>query len=402
MAAMTHGPLDGVVVVALEQAVAVPFATRQLADLGARVIKLERPGSGDFARSYDTKVGGMSSAFVWLNRGKESVEIDIKSDDGRVLLDALLQRADVFIHNISPSAATRAGLDSDTLQRSYPNLIAGSVSGYGSSGPLAESKAYDLLIQGETGLLSLNGDDEHMAKVGISIADISAGMYAYSSLLAAILHRWRTGEALPVDISLFDSLTEWLGYPMYYTMYGGEAPRRTGMSHATIAPYGAFAVGRDDQILIAVQNDHEWIHFCSEVLRQSDLASDPRFLSHELRVAHGDELDELIAMCFEHLDRSTVMDRLGNAGIATARINTIGYLAHHEQLADPRRWTSTGTEVGPVTTVLPPWIPREGLTYGDVPALGQHTAQVRTWLGLPTHGQDPIAQLIDNAREDSD
>lgn len=375
-------PLDGVLVVAVEQAVAAPFATRQLADLGARVIKIERPGTGDFARHYDTRVAGLCSVFVWLNRGKESVELDIKSPAGRHVLDALLERADVFIHNIAADAATGLGLDPMSLQDRFPRLIAAAVSGYG-SGPLAGSKAYDLLVQGETGLLSLSGDGDHYARVGLSIVDISAGMYAYSSILAALHHRSRTGEALSVDISLFDSLTEWLSYPLYWTMYGGEPPRRTGTRHAMIVPYGAYPTAGDGQIMLAVQSDAEWVRFCELVLEDPSLTRDERFATNERRVANRAALEDRIGATLGALDRKTVIDRLERAEIASARVNRIEELATHEQLRSDSRWTTTGTEAGPVRTVLPPWLP-PGRTenLGDVPALGQHTRSVLEWLGV--------------------
>ena len=375
-------PLDGVLVVAVEQAVAAPFATRQLADLGARVIKIERPGTGDFARHYDTTVAGQCSVFVWLNRGKESVEVDIKDAAGRRVLDALLERADVFIHNIAPDAAADLGLDATTLQAAYPGLIAAAVSGYG-SGPMAGAKAYDLLVQGETGLLSLTGDEEHYARVGLSIVDISAGMYAYSGILAALHHRSRTGEALPVEVSLFDSLTEWLGYPLYYTMYGGEPPRRTGTRHAMIVPYGAYATAGGEQVMLAVQNQSEWVRFCAVVLEDPDLATDERFCTNERRVEHRAALEARINTAFGALPRAAVLDRLARADIASARVNRIEDLAGHEQLQGDRRWVTTGTEGGPVRTVLPPWTPPGRAQHlGDVPALGAHTRAVLDWLGL--------------------
>ena len=375
-------PLEGVLVVALEQAVAAPFATRQLADLGARVIKIERPGAGDFARHYDTKVAGLCTVFVWLNRGKESVELDVKSAAGRRVLDALLERADVFVHNISPDAARALGLDTATLRASFPRLIPAAVSGYG-SGPLAESKAYDLLVQGETGLLSLSGDEEHYARVGLSIVDISAGMYAYAGILTALHHRNRTGETLPVDVSLFDSLTEWLSYPLYYTMYGGEPPRRTGTRHAMIVPYGAYATAGGEQVMLAVQNNDEWLRFCSVVLEDATLAGDERFATNERRVRNREQLEERINATFGALDRAAVLDRLARADIACARVNPIEALATHEQLRSDDRWATTGTEAGPVRTVLPPWLPPgRADQLGDVPALGQHTRSVLDWLGL--------------------
>ncbi|MDV6212759.1 CaiB/BaiF CoA-transferase family protein [Rhodococcus erythropolis] len=390
---MSALPLDDIVVVAIEQAVAVPFATRQLADLGARVIKIERPESGDFARDYDHVVDGLSSAFLWLNRGKESIELDIKSVEGRRVLDALLLEADVFMHNISPDAAKRLGLDSTTLKRSFPHLICGSVSGYGVSGPMALSKAYDLLVQGETGMISLSGGEEAPAKVGVSIADISAGMYAYASILAAVRQRDRTGEVLTVDVSLFDSLTEWLGYPLLYAKHGGEPPRRMGTSHATIAPYGAFASEDGSPVLLAVQNQREWARFCADVMDASELEHDPRFATNADRVRNCADLTELVNGRLGRLDRATVIGRLEAAGIANARLNDLKDLEHHVQLTDRDRWVTTPTEVGSVRTVKPPWAPdgHHG-DYGATPSLGEHTQQILTWLALK-HPDAKLARL---------
>ncbi|MFK5690952.1 CaiB/BaiF CoA transferase family protein [Ornithinimicrobium sp. LYQ92] len=386
-----HGaprPLEGVLVVAVEHAVAAPLATRQLADLGARVIKVERPGGGDFARGYDDKVDGLSSAFLWLNRGKESVELDLKTDTGRRSVERLLSRADVFVHNLSSQAALRAGLDTAAVQGRHPSLIACAIGGYGTTGPMADTKAYDLLIQGETGLISLTGDGEVMAKVGISIADISAGTTACTSILAALRHRDRTGVALPVDVTLFDSLTEWLAYPLYYTRYGGTAPARTGTGHATIAPYGSFPTA-DGPILLAVQNDHEWRRFCETVLEQADLAHDPHFVTHAARVANRARLERLIADRLEHLSRADVARLLTQADIAHSRLNDISELAEHPQLTSRDRWVGTGSPVGTVETLLPPWLPTspDGTPpdLGAVPAPGEHTASVLAWLAADDH-----------------
>lgn len=382
---MSPRPLDDILVVAVEQAVAAPFATRQLADLGARVIKVERPESGDFARGYDRAVLGTSSAFVWLGRGKESVALDLKSSFGRERLEQLLTRADVFVHNLSPAAAERAGLDPAAVQERHPSVIACAVSGYGTTGPLAAAKAYDLLVQGETGLISLTGTGEQMAKVGISIADIAAGMYTYSSILAAVRHRDRTGVALPVEISLFDALTEWLAYPLYYTRYGGAAPKRQGTSHATIAPYGAFTTGDGHEVLLAVQNDREWHRFCADVLDAPDLATDERFDSHHARVQNRSVLDALIARRFEDLDQEAVLQLLSAAEIAHARLNDIGELAAHEQLVSRARWEVTDTPTGAVETLMPPWAPTDAArALGTVPALGEHTQSVFAWLDETT------------------
>ncbi len=375
-------PLDDVVVVSVEQAVAAPFATRQLADLGARVIKVERRESGDFARGYDETVHGMSSAFVWLNRGKESLTLDLRSTEGRAVLEDLLEMCDVFVHNLSPMAARRAGLDTPTLQSRHDRLIPCAISGYGTSGPMAEAKAYDLLVQGETGIMSLTGTEGQMAKVGISIADISAGMYAYSSIMAALLHRDRTGESLAVEVSLFDSLVEWLAYPLYYTAYGGTPPRRMGTSHATIAPYGAFDT-RDGTVLLAVQNDREWRRFCGLVLCDPALAEHHHYSSHRRRVENRAALDALIGERFAALSLDRAVDLLARADIACARLNDISALADHEQLVERGRWVTTGSPVGPLNTLVPPWVPDgTGNTLGRVPPLGADTTGILRWLGL--------------------
>jgi itaconate CoA-transferase len=375
-------PLDGVVVVSVEQAVAAPFATRQLADLGARVIKVERRESGDFARGYDERVHGLSSAFLWLNRGKESLTLDLKSAEGRDVLNDLLEVCDVFVHNMSPPAARRAGLDTVTLQSRHDRLIPCAISGYGTSGPLAEAKAYDLLVQGETGIMSLTGTAEQMAKVGISIADISAGMYAYASIMAALLHRERTGEALAVEVSLFDSLVEWLAHPLYYTAYGGTAPRRMGTSHATIAPYGAFDT-RDGPVLLAVQNDREWRRFCEVVLDDPALADHPDYHSHRRRVENRAALDALVGERFAALTLDRAVGLLAHADIACARLNDISTLTEHEQLVERGRWVTTASPVGPVSTLVPPWMPNgTDTTLGGVPAVGVDTTAVLQWLGL--------------------
>ncbi|GAA1549607.1 CaiB/BaiF CoA-transferase family protein [Brevibacterium picturae] len=408
----SHLPLAGITVVALEQAVAAPFATRQLADLGARVIKVERPDGGDFARGYDRTVtresasahttGGsavpsqqplsgdeaptLSSAFLWLNRGKESVTLDIKSEEGNAALERLIAGADVFIENLSPSAARRAGLDPTSVQARHPGVIACSVSGYGETGPMADAKAYDLLIQGETGMIALTGDGDMMAKVGISIADIAAGSYAYSSILAALLHRFRTGRVEPVRISLFDALSEWLGYPLHYALHGGIAPARRGTSHATIAPYGAFVTGDGNTILFAVQSEREWARFCDIVMADATLASDERFDSQHSRVGNAELLDEIINTRLAHLSQAEALALLKDADIAVARLNSISDLADHEQLAERGRWIDTPTPVGPVRTLLPPWAPGPpGREYGGVPRLGEHTRSVLTEFSPAVH-----------------
>jgi itaconate CoA-transferase len=370
-------PLDGVTVVALEQAVAAPFATRQLADLGARVIKVERPDGGDFARGYDTVVGGESSAFVWLNRGKESVQLDLKVPDDRSVLDRLLARADVLVANLAPAALDRLGLTAAALAPRFPQLVVCTVAGYPVGGPSERKKAYDALVQAEAGLMSLTGSADAPAKVGISIADIAAGCYAFSGVLAALLHRDRTGEALPVDVSLFGALTEWMGYPLYYTRHSGAAPVPIGTAHPTIAPYGAVTAADGQQIMIAVQNEREWARLCAEVLDDAGLAVDDRFGSNSRRVAHRAELDaELAAACARH-PADVLVARLDAAGIAWSRLTRLADLADHPELAPDRRWLGTGTPAGSVRTLRPPGAPGDRVAeHGAVPALGEHTAAV--------------------------
>jgi itaconate CoA-transferase len=375
-------PLSGVTVVSVEQAVAAPFATRQLADLGARVVKIERPGTGDFARAYDRTVDGISSVFVWLNRGKHSFCLDTKSAEGREILEDLLGGADVFVQNLSPAAAERAGFDTPAVRERHPHLIACGISGYGAGGPMRDAKAYDLLVQGETGIMSLTGDAANMAKVGISIADIAAGMYAYSGILAALVHRDRTGEALPVDVSLFDALTEWLAYPLYYTRYGGQAPQRMGTSHSTIAPYGSFATADGTLLLIAVQNDREWRRLCQVVLDDPGRADDPLFATNSDRIAHRSALDTLLHRRLSRLDPAQAQELLTRAGIAHSRINDITELAAHPQLTERDRWVDTPTPAGTTHTLYPPAVPGTArVDLGGVPALGQHSEETLLRMG---------------------
>ena len=376
-------PLAGITVVAIEQAVAAPFATRQLADLGARVIKIERPDAGDFARGYDTTVKGLSSYFVWLNRSKESLTLDLKRDAARDVLARLLAKADVFIENLAPGAAARLGLDGSRLLDQYSRLIACSVSGYGASGPYAARKAYDLLIQSEVGLLSVTGTDAHPSKVGISVADISAGMYAYSGILAALLARTSTGRGSVLKVSLFDALAEWMGAPAYYTSYGGTPPRRTGAHHASIAPYGPYETGDGGPVYLAIQNGREWTRFCGEVLRRPELADDDRFRANRDRVQHRAALDQLIADVFNELSAADVMARLDRAGIANARLGSIGDFVEHPQLTARQRWREIDSPSGPLRALLPP-VEMSGVTprMDAVPALGQHTDAILAELGF--------------------
>jgi itaconate CoA-transferase len=379
---MIRLPLDGITVVTLEQAVAAPFATRQLADLGARVIKVERPDGGDFARGYDHVVHGESSAFVWLNRGKQSVQLDLKADIET--LHRLLERADVLVANLAPAALERLGLTVPALRRRHPGLIVCVISGYAPTGPNPAKKAYDALIQAEAGLMSLTGTPSGPAKVGISIADISAGTYAYSGVLAAIRHRDVTGEALPVEVSLFGALAEWMAYPLYYTQHSGVAPMPMGTAHPTIAPYGAFAAA-DGSLMIAVQNEREWLRLCAEVLDAPELATDERFCSNSQRVANRAALDETIGTRFAEHPSAVLIERLDAAGIAWGRLTALGDLAAHPELAGADRWMDTRTANGSVRTLRPPGVPggrcAEG---GAVPALGEHTATVLAELNHTT------------------
>jgi len=375
-------PLEGVTVVALEQAVAAPLATRHLADLGARVIKVERPGTGDFARSYDETVKGMSSHFVWLNRTKESLTLNLKEPEAEQVLSSLLTRADVFVQNLAPGAAARLGLGSDRLRQSYPALVVCNISGYGDSGPYRDKKAYDLLIQSEAGVVSVTGTEEEPCKVGISVADIAAGMYAYSGVLTALLCRERTGQGATVDVSMLEALGEWMAYPAYYS-YGGHAPPRTGASHAVIAPYGPFQSKDGKAVFLAVQNEREWERFCRLVLHRSDLAADVRFDSNATRVAHRPELHALVNEVLGRLAAGEIIERLDAAQIANARMNTVEEFIDHPQLAARNRWQTVDSPAGPVPALVPP-VDIEGVepSMGPIPSLGQHTDDILAELGF--------------------
>ncbi len=373
--------LAGITVVSVEQAVAAPFATRQLADLGARVIKVERP-EGDFARRYDRAVRGWSSHFVWLNRSKESVVLDLKTERGREALTRLLERADVFVQNLSPGALDRLGFSPAEVARRHPRLVVCSISGYGSTGPYRDRKAYDLLIQAESGLLSITGTAEEQVKVGISVADIAAGMYAFSGILAALYRRERTGRGAVLEVSLLDALAEWMGYPMYYAAYTGTAPARTGAHHATIAPYGPFPT-RDGVLFLAVQNDREWERFCRQVLGQPELSTDPRFATNPDRLAHRSELEEVLRAAFSHRSTTELAALLAEADVAYGELRTVQGLLEHPQLHARGRWREVPSPVGPLLALLPPvGLPEEEPTLGPVPELGQHTEAVLRELGL--------------------
>ena len=376
-------PLEGITVVSIEQAVAAPFATRQLADLGARVIKIERPDTGDFARSYDTTVEGLSSYFVWLNRSKESLTLDLKKPEARDVLAALLARADVFVENLAPGAGERLDLGSEALLHRYPRLVVCSVSGYGASGPYASKKAYDLLVQSEVGLIALTGTEEHPSKVGISVADIAAGMYAYSGILTALLTRRSSGRGSVVRVSLFDALAEWMSAPAYYAAYGGTPPRRSGAHHASIAPYGPYETRAGGTVYLAIQNAREWARFCGEVLGRRELEHDGRFRTNSDRVQNRHALDEAIAAVFGELSAAEVVTRLEAAGIANARLGSIGDFAEHPQLRARDRWREIDSPAGPLRALLPP-VQMTGVepAMGPVPALGQHTDAILAELGF--------------------
>ncbi len=376
-------PLDGITVVSLEHAIAAPFCTRQLADLGARVIKVERPGTGDFARAYDARVKGLASHFVWTNRSKESLALDLKHADAAAVLHALLGKADVLVQNLAPGAAARMGLSRAALKDAHPGLIVCNISGYGADGPERDRKAYDLLIQAEAGFLSVTGTEEVPSKAGISIADIAAGMYAHSSILAALIQRGRTGQGAEIDVSMLEAMAEWMGFPMYYAFDGAAPPRRQGGEHATISPYGPFAAGDGTVVMMGLQNEREWRAFCEEVLRQPDLAADARFASNALRAENKAALRGIIETVFADLTGDRVVARLNGAGIANARVNDMAGLWAHPQLAARGRWAEIGSPAGPIPALLPPgrsdgFAPR----MDPVPGLGEHSRAILEELGV--------------------
>ena len=370
-------PLDGITVVALEHAVAAPFATRQLADLGARVIKIERPKVGDFARDYDATVKGMSSHFVWLNRSKESLTLDLKHSGASQILERLLERADVLIQNLAPGAARRLGLGAESLLPKYPRLIVCDVSGYGDNGPYASKKAYDLLVQAEAGVISVTGTPDTPSKVGISIADIATGMYAYSGILSALYQREKSGKGTRIEVTMLEALAEWMGYPLYYTHFGGTAPARTGPNHATIVPYGRYETGDGKSIMLGLQNEREWAVFCEKVLLQPKLAQDPRYGSNSRRAAKRSEINALITEVFATLTTEQAIERLDASGIANARINTPDEVWEHPQLKARDRWREMDSPVGLLATLLPAvTMPDFEARIDAVPALGEHTERI--------------------------
>jgi crotonobetainyl-CoA:carnitine CoA-transferase CaiB-like acyl-CoA transferase len=376
-------PLSGITVVSLEQAVAAPYATRQLADLGARVIKVERPGGGDFARRYDTTVHGQSSYFVWLNRSKESLTLDLKDPRGLEILHQLLDDADVLVQNLAPGAADRLGLGVEALAKRWPRLIPCTISGYGTTGPWADRKSYDLLVQCQTGLVSLTGTPEETARVGISVADIAAGMYAYTGVLTALYTRATTGTARPVEVSLFEALAEWMGQPAYYTRYGGSQPPRLGTQHATIAPYGSFPAADGKEVLFSIQNEREWAALCADFLGRPELTDDPRFATGSARVAHREELNAVVAERCARSDAEEILKDLEAIGIACAGVNDVAAFLDHPVLAARGRWQEVGIPGGAAVHALLPPADLAGLParMDPVPAVGEHTDAILTELG---------------------
>lgn len=386
-------PLDGITVISLEHAIAAPFCTRQLADLGARVIKIERPGVGDFARNYDERVRGMASHFVWTNRSKESLTLDLKQPEAQEILQKLLNEADVLVQNLAPGAAARLGLSYDALKPAHPRLIVCDISGYGEGGPYQDKKAYDLLIQSESGFLSVTGTPDDPAKAGCSMSDIAAGMYAYSSILASLLLRERTGEGARIDVSMLESTVEWMGFPMYYAFDGATPPPRAGASHATIYPYGPFAVGDGSEIMLGLQNEREWVSFCEHVLKQPEVADDSRFNSNTLRVTNKDALRVLILTAFASLTREQVIERLETARIANASVNTMHDVWEHPQLKARQRWGSVDSAVGKLPALIPPATSTAFDARMDkIPALGEHANSILAELGYSDADIEALTQ----------
>lgn len=376
-------PLDGITVISLEHAIAAPFCTRQLADMGARVIKVERPGVGDFARGYDERVRGMASHFVWTNRSKESLALDLKHPEAQKALHTLLESADVLVQNLAPGAAARMGLSFEALHKQYQKLIVCDISGYGEGGPYEKKKAYDLLIQSESGFLSVTGSPEQPSKAGCSMSDIAAGMYAYSGILNALLLRGKTGEGSRVDVSMLESTVEWMSFPMYYAFEGAEPPPRAGAAHATIFPYGPFPVGDGNTVMLGLQNEREWLVFCEKLMEQPALGQDPAFSSNSKRVANRDQLTALIVKRFSQMTVDEVIERLEQAQIANARVNDMKAVWAHPQLTARQRWAEVNSPVGKLPALLPPGTNSAfDAQMAAIPALGEHTQKILGELGL--------------------
>ena len=375
-------PLEGITVVTLEHAIAAPFCTRQLADLGARVIKVERPGVGDFARAYDGRVRGLASHFVWTNRSKESMTLDVKHAEAPAILDRLLAKADVLVQNLAPGAAARLGLSYEALAGRHPRLVVCDISGYGADGPYRDKKAYDLLIQSESGFVSITGTPDEPAKAGCSIADIAAGMYAYTNILAALIERGRTGKGKGIDVSMLESMVEWMSYPLYYAYDGASPPPRAGAAHATIYPYGPFPAGDGHTVMLGLQNEREWVAFCRTVLGQPELAADERFATHSRRTENRATLRAIIVGVFSQLSAEAVIARLDAAQIANAHVNAMHDVWQHPQLRARGRWVEVATPNGPIPALLPPGHDAASRPRMDpIPALGEHTDAILRELG---------------------
>lgn len=375
--------LSGITVVSIEHAIAAPFATRQLADLGARVIKVERPEVGDFARAYDHRVDGMASHFVWTNRSKESLALDLKDPDGLTVLKTLLETADVFVQNLAPGAAARLGLDFEKLSQANRRLIVCDISGYGSAGPYSNKKAYDLLVQSESGFLSVTGTPDDEVKAGISIADIATGMYAYTNILAALIQRGKTGHGKRIEISMLESMVEWMNFPLYYAYKDQAAPARSGASHATIYPYGAFLAEDGHRVILGLQNEREWAVFCEKVLHMPDLKNDAKYCSNALRSENRSELKRQIEVIFARLSSEEIVNRLEMAGIANGKVNSMADVWQHRQLAARERWVKINTPIGPVPALIPPGSDAANPAYmGPVPDVGEHTESIMRELGI--------------------
>ena len=384
-------PLEGVTVVALEHVIAGPFCTRQLADLGARVIKIERPGVGDPARAYDERVEGLASHFVWTNRSKESITLNLKQDDAKRIVLQLLEKADVLVQNLAPGAAARMGFSFDQLKDRFPRLIVCDISGYGADGPYRDKKAYDLLIQAESGLLSVTGTEDTPVKAGCSIVDISAGMYAYTNILAALIQRGKTGKGSRIDVSMLESMSEWMSFPLYYAYNGAPPPVRAGASHATIYPYGPFEVGDGSAVMLGLQNEREWAVFCDEVLEKPELKDDQRFSSATRRSDARKELYRIIVDAFAGMTGEQVTARLDAAKIGNAAMNNMQQVWDHAQLAARGRWADVDTPAGKIKAMLPPGVPKSFDPRMDaVPGIGQHTDAILAELG---YGTEDIARL---------
>lgn len=384
---MSALPLEGITVVSLEQAAAAPFATRQLADLGARVIKVERPGVGDFARQYDRTVHGEASYFVWLNRCKESIELDIKDPDDRALLDRMIERADVMVQNLVPGAVDRLGLDAATVRARRPELIHCSISGYGPDGPYRTKKAYDLLVQCEAGMVSVTGTPEEYVKTGVSIADIATGMYAYTGILAALYERERTGAGCTLEVAMLDALGEWMVQPAYYSVYGQRPNQRTGARHASIAPYGPYRAGDGSTVFLGVHSDREWATLCREIVGRPELADDARFSTNTERVENNHKITPLIEAAFAGMTADDIVERLESVGIASARLRTPAEFFDHPQLQARDRWREIHIPGGAARALLPPVTVRgREARMGDVPSLGEHNTALRTEFGPPQVG----------------